>query len=126
MFLDGRPTTANTIYKIIGSIYLAVAYVLSHIDFHWKPYGQCQEPFNVTDSNRTINNTGFRNGYGCNGISLWPYYWLYFTNWSFNLIVISVILDTILVLKRKMNEKKVHDKSVEFCKSEESVVSKNL
>ena len=38
--------------------------------------------------------------------SAWPYYWIYFTNWSWTLFVTSFLFDTTLVALRFNEERK--------------------
>ena len=47
----------------------------------------------------------------CNGTSDWSFYWIYFTNWSWTLLVASFIFDTVLVTLRYIEQKKsINDK----------------
>lgn len=94
-------------FKLIVSTYLIAAYVLSHFHFYWKPDFLC----NKEDIDDEDSNTSKETEYLCNLESVWPYYWLYFTSWSFNLFVVSILVDTILVLYRYINENKKGDKS---------------
>ena len=97
-------------FKLVISAYLIAAYVLSHLHFYWKPDFLCNKE-NDLDLEDEDSNTSKETEHLCNLESTWPYYWLYFTSWSFNLFVLSIFVDTILVLYRYLNENKKDDKS---------------
>ena len=57
-------------------------------------------------SENATNSTAHAKKHLCELDSVWPYYWLYFTSWSFNLFVLSVLFDTSLVCYRFFQEHK--------------------
>ena len=97
-------------FKTLCSIYLIVAYVLSHFEFVWKPqFYLCDKETknDITNTTENVkNSTVDAKKHLCELDSVWPYYWLYFTSWSFNLFVLSVLFDTSLVCYRFFQEHK--------------------
>ena len=83
--LDDRVTFPYLLFKLVVSIYFLASYVVSHIS--WAVYPE---------------------GYGIkqNDATVWPYYWIYLTNWSWTLICLSFWIDTCLVILRYRKEKK--------------------
>ena len=86
---------------------------MSHLDFHWKVEYMCEKlkngtwdcspVFNATDPTQSREDQR----------SLWKYYWLYFTNWSFNIFAVSLTVDTVLVVLRYLEERKENHKVAE-------------
>ena len=116
VFSEGRVTKPYLTFKVFGSIYLIVAYVLSHLQFYWKPsFLKCNEEHPVSE-NVSVKDQKYleEKKHLCDLDSVWPYYWLYFTNWSFNLFTICVLLDTTLVVYRCIytNEKCAWNKTM--------------
>ena len=110
LFLDDKVSPYYLAFKTLCSIYLIVAYVLSHFEFVWKPHFYlCDEETKNDITNTTENaknSTADAKKHLCELDSVWPYYWLYFTSWSFNLFVLSVLFDTSLVCYRFFQEHK--------------------
>ena len=109
-YLGDKVSPYYLAFKTICSIYLIVAYVLSHFEFVWKPqFYLCDEETRNDLRNTTenaSNSTADAKKHLCELDSVWPYYWLYFTSWSFNLFVLSVLFDTSLVCYRFFQEHK--------------------
>ena len=74
-------TLAYLLFKVLISVYLIVAYIISHVTYALSE---------------------------CSGSSDWPFYWIYFSNWSWTLLVVSFLFDTILVIMRFKEQKRCH------------------
>ena len=108
-----RVSTMYLSLKSAVSVYLLFSYVISHVDFVLRQSRiNCQ--INRKDITAiTITSIGeqeSRNvsedmGSKCEQ-SAWPYYWIYFTNWSWTLFVTSFLFDTTLVALRFYEERK--------------------
>ena len=113
-FSDQKVSTAYFGFRLIISIYIVVAYVLSHLQFAWKHYEyKCDGEI---DENRSLKHANDTNKFEeknhlCSLSSVWPYYWLYLTMWSFNFFTICVFLDTGLVSYRVYVQYKNHQKA---------------
>ena len=91
-----------------------MTYIVSHIDQAMcsEGYGIKQNDVNEqegSDLEHTLNNIGeeiFTTSASLHIRSDWPYYWIYFTNWSWTLICLSFWIDTTLVVLRYRKEKK--------------------
>ena len=99
--------------KSAVSVYLLFSYVISHVDFVLRQ-SRINCKINRKDITAiTITSIGeqeSRNvsedmGSKCEQ-SAWPYYWIYFTNWSWTLFVTSFLFDTTLVALRFYEERK--------------------
>ena len=111
-FSEDRVSIGYLAFKVIISIYLVVAYVLSHFQFYWKKPDdyKCNE-YNVkipSVNNYTKEEEAKQEEikHLCDLESAWPYYWLYLTSWSFNIFTLCIFLDTSLVIYRYIDEKK--------------------
>ena len=105
LFTQGRWTSEEKVtisyllFKLMISLYLVAAYIVSHVGFAIN-HDTCVmiENGNNQDVLNTIS-------YCCTG-SDWPYYWIYITRWNWTLICISFWFDSTLVFLRYMKEKK--------------------
>ena len=117
LFTQGRWTSEEKVtlsyllFKLMISLYLIAAYIVSHIGFaissdscDIKENGNNQDLLNNKNSD-IEQDLETAISYCCIG-SDWPYYWIYFTYWSWTLICISFWLDSTLVLLRYMKERK--------------------
>ena len=108
--LDGELSFCYVCYKTIISGYLVAAYFLSHLSYYWQEILPC--------SHRRSNGTGVylntterlpRTTDPLTLYSRWPYYGLYFSNWCFSLLIISLLIETYLVVRRYIFENKQFD-----------------
>ena len=116
---EGNVTLAYLSFKILTSMYLMVSYILSHVVYAFSysnknPVNKLviEEREDLENDVETVTITCF--GYGVpdyNRTSDWPYYWIYFTNWSWTLLVVSFCFDTSLVMLRFREQKQcIHRK----------------
>ena len=76
--IEGGVTLAYLSFKVLVSLYLMVAYIISHVTYAISVFS---------------------------GSSDWPFYWIYFTCWSWTLLVVSFLFDTIMVIMRYREQK---------------------
>ena len=106
----------GTIYlslKSAVSAYLLFSYVISHVDFVLRQSRiNCKinrkDPTAITitsNEGQESRNVSDDIASKCEQ-SAWPYYWIYFTNWSWTLFVTSFLFDTTLVALRFYEERK--------------------
>jgi hypothetical protein len=117
-------------------VYIALAYIISHINYIWQEVQYCSfenhlttieehlttAPLTTVENSSNIrqleqtalnlSETEQLNGGSPTLYSKWPYYWIYFSNWCFSLFTISLILDASLVTRRYLKENKVFETSV--------------
>ena len=114
---DERVTISYLIYKIIISVYLMATYVICHVKYASSYCGE-----NGTNEIRKLKaTTGVKNNSVLSRMdsdcgdnrSDWPYFWLYLTNWSYTLIILSFSFSTILVIIRFIEEKRCLHRDVE-------------
>ena len=108
IFAEERVSIPYLAFKVFVGMYLIVAYLLSHLQFYWKPdFLKCNEE---SDAKKNFTEKYLHEwNHLCGLKSVWPYYWLYFTSWSFNIFTICVLLDLILVVYRFINTNKKCD-----------------
>ena len=106
----------GTIYlslKSAVSAYLLFSYVISHVDFVLR---QSRINCKINRKDPTAITITSNDGQDSRNVSddiaskceqsAWPYYWIYFTNWSWTLFVTSFLFDTTLVALRFYEERK--------------------
>jgi len=109
---ERKVSIAYLLYKLFISSYLVIAYVLSHLQFAWKhDEYKCDEVNDMNNAMSESNDTKQlekleEKNHLCSLSSIWPYYWLYLTMWSFNFYTICIFLDTGLVFYRYLKENK--------------------
>ena len=135
-FSEGRLASSYLCYKIVISLYFALAYIISHVNYFWQEVKYCSfdnhlttidehftsTPLTTIENSSTISQleqttlnlskTEELNGENPTLYSKWPYYWIYFSNWCFGLFTISLIIDASLVTRRYLKENKVFETSV--------------
>ena len=133
---EGRLAFSYVCYKIVIAVYIALAYIISHLDYVWQEVKYCsfdnkvttiEEHFtstplttignssNISQPEQTTlnwNETEELNGESPTLHSRWPYYWIYFSNWCFGLFTISLIIDAAVVTRRYLKENKTFETSV--------------
>ena len=118
-FTQGRWQKENKVsftylsFKVLVSGYLVLAYVIGHVEYAVRPSrNYCHD---LLDTQKNISdNLSEKNGTKNDFLSLDDnceisssrYFWIYFTNWSFTVLVISFLFDSVLVTLRFMKEKK--------------------
>ena len=107
LFLDEKVALPYLLFKILVCFYLIAAYIISHVDYAIssescaiKMGGDNQNVIPVNQHSVVDTSVSL-----CTR-SDWPYYWIYFTNWSWTLLCVSFLFDTILVVLRYKNERK--------------------
>ena len=97
------------LFKIVISFYLLVAYIISHVtsaisseSCAIKQNGTSSK--NFPDHTHIVDDESNPSASTCT-LSDWPYYWIYFTNWSWTLLCLSFLLDTTLVGLRYRKER---------------------
>jgi len=112
---EAKVTLSYLLYKLMISLYLIVAYIVSHIgqvimyetcEIMENGNKQAVSIFILNNKNSDIEKREEDSISSCCPGSYWPYYWIYFTNWSWTLICISFWFDSILVLLRYIKENK--------------------
>ena len=120
-------TLAYISFKILTSMYLMVSYIISHL-IYASTYSDRNSANKLTIKERADFENDFEKmriakcfGYNLpmpdvNHVSRksdWPYYWIYFTNWSWTLLVASFFLDTSLVMLRFREQKQCTQRNLE-------------
>ena len=86
-----------------------MAYIISHVTIAISSES-CGIKQNVTssqdipDNKHIVHDESNPSAYTCT-LSDWPYYWIYFTNWSWTLLCLSFLLDTTLTSLRYRKER---------------------
>ena len=116
LFLDGRLSYNYVWYKTIISGYVIAAYLFSHLNYIWQDVKICSSfTPNATDEHVNSNeNTSLQDNSSLDTHSKWPYYWIYFTNWCFDLFTVTLIVDNSLVIRRYVKENKTFDNVVDL------------
>ena len=113
-FIAGdRVSTIYLSLKSAVSAYLLFSYAISHVDFVLRQSRiNCKinrkDPTAITitsNDGQESRNVSEEIASKCEQ-SAWPYYWIYFTNWSWTLFVTSFLFDTTLVALRFYEERK--------------------
>ena len=108
-WLEEKVTLPYLLFKIVISFYLLVAYIISHVtsaisseSCAIKQNGTSSK--NFPDHTHIVDDESNPSASTCT-LSDWPYYWIYFTNWSWTLLCLSFLLDTTLVGLRYRKER---------------------
>ena len=93
------------------SFYFLASYVVSHISQAVSSEGHEMKQNDATikdisGQKHTVFNESVINSAFLRISSDWPYYWIYFTNWSWTLICLSFWIDTCFVIHRYRKGKK--------------------
>ena len=109
--LENKVTISYLLFKLLVSLYFLASYVVSHVDqaIYSESYGIKQNDVTLKDASdhkNTVRNESLITSASMSTRSDWPYYWIYFTNWSWTLICSCFWIDTTLVVIRYINEKK--------------------
>jgi len=108
---EAKVTISYLLFKFMISLYIIAAYIVSHIRYAIT-YDSCEIKGNgnnqdvPNNKNSEIEKDLETSISNCCIGSDWPYYWIYFTCWSWTLICISFWLDSTLVFLRYMKERK--------------------
>jgi hypothetical protein len=100
-------------------MYLVISYIICHVTYAFS--------YSVRNCTNTLQNeeiVGFENGFeatvvDCNRhpyssrTSDWPFYWIYFTNWSWTVFVVSFFFDTSLTMMRFREQKQCLTRKLE-------------
>ena len=108
--LENKVTISYLLFKLLVSLYFLASYVVSHIDqaIYSESYGIKQNDATLKDASdhkHTVRNESLITSASMSTRSDWPYYWIYFTNWSWTLLCLSFLLDTTLVSLRYRKER---------------------
>ena len=107
-------------FKLLVSAYLVLTYVISHVEYalsksrnHCNDLIEHSKPISDNDTENNGTKKNLRTMDDDCEISNWPFYWIYFTNWSWTLLVISFLFDTVLVTLRLVEERKSINPQIE-------------
>ena len=112
--LENRVTIQYLVFKLSISFYLLASYIISHVESALGPV-KCvtnrndeSETGNSIPKTEIVKTDSVTSDFICPQ-SEWPYYGIYFTNWSWTLMCISFWLETTLVcLRYNAERKQVH------------------
>ena len=112
------------VFKLSISFYLLASYIISHVESALGPV-KCgtsrnneSETGNPVPKTEIVKTDSVTSDFICPQ-SEWPYYGIYFTNWSWTFMCISFWLDTTLVCLRYNAERK----HVQQAKGESNIIS---
>ena len=111
IFIDKKVTVPYLGFKLLVSLYLLVSYIISHVNMALSSdicsiHDTDESKVEVLNQKNLVLEMDFMPTDSQCTRSDWPFYWIYFTNWSWTLLCFSFLFDTSLVILRYRKERK--------------------